>query len=243
MSRVAILLLLLMAQVAAAQDSAAPRPRRWDLRVDAGLVNTEGNTSVTTVNANQEFTWTDRRWRVEQAIRYLYSHADGQTTAESEGAVVRGDRVLDHWVRGYVALTYERNPFADVGRRFEQGAGFLYSVITTPRDTLTGETGLSIAQQRTADGSERFTFASARLAATWVHVFSTTATFRQVGILLPAFNDDGLRFTSETSLTVPVTKVLAIRAAYRVQQLNVNRLTGTDARVDRYLTTNLQVRF
>lgn len=242
MWRVACCLVLLVPPVAA-QDSTTARRRPWDFKVDAGLVNTEGNTSVTTVNTNQDFSWAERRWRVEQDFRYLYSYAEGQTTAQSVGAAVRGDYALRQWIRAYVGVTFERNPFADVGSRFEEGAGFLYTMVRTRRDSLTGETGLSIAQQRNRDGTQQFDFASVRLAATWVHVFSSNATFRQLGVLLPAFHDDGLRFTSETSLTVPITKVLAIRAAYRVQQLNVNRLTGTDARVDRYLTTNLQVKF
>ena len=48
---------------------------------------------------------------------------------------------------------------------------------------------------------------------------------------------------TETSVVAPLTKKLGLKVAYRIQQDNVNSLTDTDSKVDRYLTTNLQVRF
>ncbi len=219
-------------------------PRKWEFTADLGLVNTAGNTEVLTLNFNQLFTWTDRRWKLLQNAKGLYSENEGIENAEYLALGVRGEYHTGQRIWAYVSLTYDRNPFADVGQRFEQGAGLQVGLVSAARDTFNVELGASIAEQATADFTNRFVFSSGRGAVYYVHVFSRGAIFTQRAALLPTFQGSGsLRFMTETSLVAPLTKTLGLKVSYRIQQDNVNSLTGTDSRIDRYLTTNLQVRF
>ncbi len=222
----------------------AKQPRKWELTADLGLVSTAGNTDVLSLNFNEQFTWADRRWKFLQTGKGLSSRTDGVQNAEYHAFGVRGEYYVGQLTWAYVSLHYDRNPFADVGQRFEEGAGVQVGIVGTPRDTLNFEVGASLAQQATADFTNRFVFSAGRAASYYVHVFRQGAIFTQKAALQPTFQGDGgLRFMTETSVVAPLTKKLGLKVAYRIQQDNVNSLTDTDSKVDRYLTTNLQVRF
>lgn len=233
----------LLDSAAAGLSKPASKPKRWDLTADLGLVNTAGNTNVTTFNVNQQFTLAGRRWRALQFLKALSSETDGQKSAEFQSVSLRGEHNLASRTWAYVLLGYDRNPFADVGQRFEQGAGVLVAPVATPRDSLDFEFGISVAEQANASFSDRFTFGAGRAAGSWIHVLGNGARFVQRAIVQPTLGrNSGVRFQLETIAVAPLTKRFSIRVSYRVQQDNVHA-SSDDSKVDRFLTTNLQVRF
>lgn len=246
MRRFTIPLALLLAGLPAtlrAQDAEPTKP--WALTADLGLVNTAGNTNVTTVNVREGFTWRSDGWGVTQTFSLLYSQNEGETTANLWQAGVRGDRRLGGgpW-RAYGLLTFTRNPFAGVDWRFEETGGVLVRPIDTARDSLEFDLGLSLSQQAVPETGERLDFASARLAAGFRHFFRERAYFLATATVLPNLqHGDDLRFSGEVAVGAPLTRYFSLKVSYAFLYDNVPDDEAAVGRVDRFLTASVQVRF
>ena len=218
-------------------------PKSWTLTADLGLVSTAGNTNVTTLNTKEGFSWRAARWGVTQTFQMIYSESEGETTANLWQAGVRGERRIGGAWRAYGLLTFMRNPFSGVDRRFEETVGVLVRPVDTPRDSLEFDVGASLAQQWVTDTDERLDFGSARLAAGFRHRFGDQAYVLATATVLPNLKyADDVRFAGELAVGAPLTRHLALRTSYSLIYDNAPDAEAT-GRVDRYLTASVQVRF
>jgi putative salt-induced outer membrane protein YdiY len=238
---------LLLAGLPATLRAQAAEPEKpWSLTADLGLVNTAGNTNVTTVNVREGFTWRSDGWGVTQTFNLLYSQNEGETTANLWQAGMRGDRRLGGgpW-RAYGLLTFTRNPFAGVDWRFEETVGVLVRPIDTARDSLEFDLGLSLSQQAVPVTGERLNFGSARLAAGFRHFFREKAYVLATATALPNLQHaKDVRFFGEVAVGAPLTRHFALKVSYSFLYDNVpDDGADADGRVDRFLTASVQVRF
>jgi putative salt-induced outer membrane protein YdiY len=245
--RIAVALLLALAGPAAgapAHLAAQDAPKKpWNLTADFGLVNTAGNTQVTTINVKEGFDWRGERWGLTQTFSLVYAEDRGGTTAELWQAGLRGDRRLGGIWRVYGLFTYMRNPFAGIERRLEETVGVLARPLDTERDSLEFDVGLSVAQQYVPD-DRRQDFSSARVAAGYRHTFREKAFVLVKALVLPNLrNSADVRFQGELAVGAPFTDHLALKASYAVIYDNAPDTPELDGRVDRFLTASLQVRF
>ena len=244
-SRASLLLGLLVAGYQAILHAQTEPPAKpWALTADFGLVSTAGNTNVTTINVKEGFTWLEDGWGITQTFNALYSTNEGETSANLWQAGVRGERRLGGRWRAYGLLTFTRNPFAGVDRRFEETIGVLVRPIDTPRDSLEFDIGASLAQQWVPDTNERLDFGSARLAAGYRHFFREKAYILATALVLPHLQHaEDVRFAGEVALGAPLTNHFAIKASYQFIYDNVPDGDADTGKVDRYLTASVQVRF
>jgi putative salt-induced outer membrane protein YdiY len=166
-----------------AQD-APPPPRPWELTGDVGLVNTAGNSDVTTLNIGEKVTHIRGRVTVKQNFALLYGRTDGTTTTSQWRTGVRGDIAMSSRLAVFGLTGFDRNRFAGIDRRFEEGVGLAFKVLATERTKLDFETGLSMIQQRsTLDVTDNF--AAARAASVFQYNVRPTAYFQQSVEVLP----------------------------------------------------------
>jgi putative salt-induced outer membrane protein YdiY len=240
----AALALLALAIPVIARAQADSVPKRWKLDADLGLVSTAGNTDVTTINVKEGFTWRDDGWGVTQTFQLVYSENEGEVGANLWQAAVRGERRIGGLWRLYGLLSFTRNPFAGVDRRFEETAGVLVRPVDTARDSLEFDLGASLAQQWVPDTSLRIDFASARLAMGYRHFFRQKAYVVATATILPnlQFAED-VRVWADVAVGAPLTNHLGLKVGYSIVYDNVP--DGDDALrvLDRYLTAAVQVRF
>ena len=221
-----------------------PTEKPWALTADLGLVSTAGNTNVTTINVKEGFSWLGDGWGITQTFNAVYSENEGETSANLWQAGVRGERHLGGRWRAYGLLTFTRNPFSGVDRRFEETAGVLVRPIDTPRDSLEFDIGASLAQQWVPDTDERLNFGSARLAAGYRHFFREQAYILATALVLPNLQRaEDVRFAGELALGAPLTNHFALKASYQFIYDNVPDGDAATGKVDRYLTASVQVRF
>ena len=239
-----VVLPLLVATAATAVTAQEAPKKNWGLTADLGLVSTAGNSEVTTVNVKQAFNWHPDGWGLTQNFSLVYSEESGSTTAELFQGNVRGERRLGTRWWAYAMLTYNRNPFAGVARRFEETVGTLMRPILTERDSLEFDVGLSLAQQRVPDSGEEITFGSVRLAAGYRHTFGEKAFIQLFGLALPNLRRaSDVRFQGEIAAGAPFTDHFALKASYAFIYDNVPDDPAFEGRLDRFLTVGLQVRF
>lgn len=206
---------------------------------DLGFVNTAGNTSVTTINAGERLRWRRGRLALGQMFAMVYGRSEGQTTSALWRAEIRGDYALSQAVAAYTLVGYDRNRFAGIARRFEEGAGLALGLVRHRRDRLEAEVGLSLIQQGSTTGLKD-DFASARGAVTFEHHFAPETYLRQVvetTANLEAATD--YRVTSESALVAPISQRISLKISYviRFDHLPEPGFRSTD----RLLTSGIQV--
>jgi len=230
--------LLLPAELQAQEDT----PKRpWTLQTDFGFVNTSGNTATTTLNAGQKATYTTRGWTIGQTFEAVYGRTDGATSAENYQARLRGDRALSSRFGIYALGGWERNKFAGISRRFEEGVGFTFQAVALKRTSLAFEAGVAANQQRsTLD--QNLTFASGRAAVLLKQFLGEKAYLTHVTEVMPNFKQsDDLRITTETALLAPLSSQIAFKAGYVIRYDKLPQPTFETT--DRYLTSGLQIVF
>jgi putative salt-induced outer membrane protein len=232
-----VLATVLTAAPLAAQD--APPPRPWELTGDVGFVNTAGNSDVTTLNIGEKVTHTRGNITVKQNFALLYGRTDGTTTTSQWRTGIRGDVALSGRLAVFGLAGFDRNRFAGIDRRFEEGVGLAFKVLATERSKLDLETGLSMIQQRsTLDVTNNFS--AARAASIFQYNFKPTAYLLQSVEVLPNLEEtDDLRVNTETALVAPLSRRLAIKISYVIRYDKLPE-PGFE-KTDRLLTSGLQV--
>lgn len=236
------LLALIAPVVALAQAPApAPRPRPTQLTLDLGFVDASGNSNVTSFNLGEKFSWKLDRLTLGQTAKALYGEAEGKTTAEAYDAGVRGDYPLGKTLGVFVLGTFQRNPFAGIAERWAGGPGISVGLVKSPRDTLSLETALT-AQRERSTANVRESFGATRTAAAFKHLFATSTAFTQtIEWTANLKTSEDQRVTSETALTAPLSKQIALRVSYLIRFDNLPE--PGFVKTDRLLTTGAQISF
>jgi putative salt-induced outer membrane protein YdiY len=239
MRKILFVLLAVVCSSSVARAQAAAKPVQ--LALDFGLVNAAGNTNVTTFNLGQKLSYTAGAWVFAQTAKAIYGETEGAATAESYDASIRADRVLSPSLSLFGLGTYQRNPFAGIASRWGEGGGLAFRAVRAPRDSLTLEGSLAANQERSVAGVENG-FTSARGALAFKHLFGTAAFFTQgLEWITDLGNSDDQRLNSETAFTAPLSRQVALKAAYVIKYDKLPE-PGFET-TDRILTTGVQIVF
>jgi putative salt-induced outer membrane protein len=228
----------LMAAPLTAQD-APPPPRPWEFNGDMGFVNTAGNSEVTTLNVGEKLIHLRGNVTFKQNFALIYGRTDGSTTTSQWRTGVRGDVAVSSGISLFALGGFDRNRFAGIERRFEEGVGVAFKLVRTEHTKVELEAGLSLTQQRsTLDLSNNFS--AARSAALFQYTFRPSAYLLQTVEVLPNLEEtEDLRINPETALVAPLSRRLAIKISY---VLRYDKLPEPGfKKTDRLLTSGLQV--
>jgi putative salt-induced outer membrane protein YdiY len=226
----------LAARAVAAQD--APPVR---LTVDLGFVDASGNSDVTTFNFGEKAAYATGRWTLSQLAAVIYGETDGSSTAEQYDAGLRAEYSLGPHFAAFAGVDWNRNTFAGISSRFVEGAGLAWKAVQAARDSLRIEAAITSNQEANL-ALVRNTFAASRGALAYKHAFGASTAFTQTLELITNLEDtDDQRVNSETALTAPISRQIALKAAYVLRFDNQPEPTKKDT--DRVFTTGLQIVF
>jgi putative salt-induced outer membrane protein len=241
----AVLMLLSNPPTVAAQD---PAPKPVSFTGDIGFVSTAGNTSVTTLSLGDKLVGRAGKVVLTQLFSLIYGRNEGVENANS--ILFRGR--IDYPLSGKLALYgfggYERNKFAGIARRFDEGVGLAYKAWVHPKNELSVEAGLGQVQEsRYLAGTEGATsknnFTSARAAAAYKHLFTRAAYFLQTLEFLPNLeNSDDYRINSESALVAPISTHFGLKMAYLIKHNALPPSAGLE-KTDRLFTAGVQVTY
>lgn len=213
------------------------RPTRFT--ADLGVVNAAGNSSVTSFNLGQRILYTDGPWKLTQEFAALYGRTDGEKSAEQVRVAGRVDHTLGDRLALYGRVGWDRNVFAGLHRRFEEGFGLAFKVVEAPRTEFDIEGGLGATQQvNTRD--ERRAYVNGRLAGRFRQGLGEKAHVRQLLEFIPNFERrTDYRILSESSLVAPLSNAIALKVSYVVRF--DNQPEPGFRKSDRVLTTGVQL--
>ena len=211
------------------------------LAFDLGFVNASGNTDVTTLNAGEHLAYVAGPWTFAHEVIVIEGRSHGSETAAQYSSDLRVDRAFSPRFGAYAVLGWYRNPFAGIGRRFDEGLGLTAKILTRPHDVISGEAGTSLIQERNTAFVEN-SFSAARAALLYKHSFTDAATLQEAAeLLFDLKHSDDKRVNSETSLTAPLSKRISLKAAYLIRFQNLPE--PGFKKTDRVLTTGVQIVF
>ena len=208
---------------------------------DFGFVNAAGNTEVTTLNLGQEMLFGAGPWGVKQTFGAVYGRTEGEVSASSWRSSLRGDRTLVGRMGAYLLVAWDRNTFAGVARRFEEGLGLVLRPVDTDSDRLEFEGGAGFTQVLSTDDVSE-SFVSARAAATYRRSLGEASHAQISTEFLPNLeNSDALRVNSIAELVAPISQRIATKLSYAIRY-DREPLAGFRS-TDRIFTAGLQVSF
>lgn len=231
-----------IAFASAAAQAAKPDTAR-PLKVTAGLayLDASGNTDVTSLTINERLEWTRPHFVWAQSANAINGTTGGEESANLIAIGLRGDWKPAGRLSVYGLVNYDRNRFADIGRRFEEGAGLGYTMIERPRHKLVTEVGAQFVQQRNLEKVSD-SFLAGRAAELYRYTFRENTYFEERVEFLPNLEtNEDYRMNGEASLVAPLSKHLSLKLGYVVR---FDNLPEPDVKkTDRFLTSGIQVAF
>ena len=201
--------------------AASAEEKAWSDQAEFSLVNTTGNSEVTTISFKNDLKYTFNPkllglWK----LGGLYGKSDGDTNAERYFTELRLDYLFTERFYSYGNGGWYKDRFAGIDARWYGGAGVGYKLLTGPTHSLLGEVGLNYTTEDYTDGSSS-EFVAARLFGKYVYNFTEKNSFSQS----LEFIEDTSRFSnylliSETALTAALSTNLALKATYTVRYDN-----------------------
>jgi len=222
---------------AAKPDTAKP------LKVTAGVafVDASGNTEVSTLSINEKLEWKRPRFLWSQSITGLNSSTNGEESANLLAIGLRGDWKPKGRLSVYSLVNFDRNRFADIQRRFEEGLGLGYRLVDRPHHRLTTELGSQLVQQQNLQDMTD-NFLAGRAAELYRYSFKEDTYFEERAEYLPNFEKtEDYRVNVEANLVAPLSRHLGLKLGYIVRFDNLPE--PTVKKTDRFFTSGLQVNF
>ena len=238
----AVLACLLAASNLSAQtpDSTKPKADTTKLSFGLGLVTTGGNTSVTTFNFGNSFSYISHPWVLSEAASMIYGSTHDTVNNDQYHLLLRVDHGLHDGVSAYLYGAFDRDRFAGIVSRYQEAAGIAWKALEGPIDMVTLEAGAVQTQQRDVGSGTTTSFTAARAAATYRHNFNKTAYAQEAAEILPDLqHSKNLRINSETDLVAPLSTVFSIKVGYVVRFDNLP--PPGFMKTDRILTTGIQI--
>ena len=213
------------------------------LKVTAGVafLDASGNTEVTTLSINERLEWKRPRFLWTQSINGINSSTDGEESANLLAIGLRGDWKPPGRLSVYSLVNFDRNRFADIRRRFEEGLGLGYALVDRPHHRLTTELGSQLVQQQNLQDMTD-NFLAGRAAELYRYSFNDDTYFEERVEYLPNFEkSEDYRVNVESSVVAPLSRHLGLKLGYVVRFDNLPE--PNVKKTDRFFTSGLQVNF
>jgi len=203
---------------------------------DAGFVSTAGNTHVSTLSLGDKLTVEAGKVLLTQTFALVYGKSDSVQTANSQLVRGRADYRFSGRLAAYGFVGYERNRFAGIDHRTDEGVGLALAALRAARTELDFEAGVGLVQEHLLPDPDVD-------AARFKQLLGKAAYVQQTLEFLPNLESSGdYRINSESALVAPISSHFGLKASYLIKY-NHAPPSPTLARSDRLLTTGLQVTY
>ena len=239
---------------ARAQDSTKdstkvpPKAPRATIHVDLGYVNTSGNTAVSTLNFSDAFTARpSSRNEIDQTFSVVYGTSANKVQTSLWTAGIRDEYKFTPNVGLYLLGNFDRNTFAGIDHRFEEGAGVAITAVDTHHDHLEFAFGGSYIEtrMRTADTAATDSssgYAAIRTSGLYKHTIMKETYVQEFLEGIPDLKTAAdFRINSQTDVVAPLSKHLALKLGYAIRYANLPP-PGFKT-TDRLFTSDLQITF
>lgn len=205
-----VLLVLVPAVPVLAQE--APPPPDWSGSVEAGVVNTGGNTHTSSVNLKADAQREGRIWRLKANAAMLHTRDTRVTTAERYLASLQGDRKFSARSYVFVNTTGEKDRFSGFDHRTSETVGYGRHLLDRETLDIHGEIGAGARQSKVEASGDHIDEGMGRLVGKLAWKVSQSATFAEEAT--SEIGEESTVTRSVTSLLTQVTGSLSTKLTY-----------------------------
>jgi putative salt-induced outer membrane protein YdiY len=226
----------------AAAPKPPPKPPFAAFHLDLGYVNTSGNTVVSTLNlADNVVLRTSKDNQIDQMFSVVYGTSQNKVQTSLWTAGLRDEYKFTPHVGLYALGEFDRNTFAGIERRFEEGIGAGITAVDTRRNHLEFAFGSSYIEQRAISDSANHS-AALHTSGLYKYSFKKEAYVQEFIEGIPNLQThQDYRVNSQTDIIAPLSKHLALKLGYSIRYSNLPP-PGFKT-TDRLITSDLQVSF
>ena len=193
-----------------------------EITADLGFVNTSGNTEVTTLSANEKVVINTGPWKLSHYFGTVYGKLQDSVNTSIWRTGVRADRLFTERFGVFGLVNFDKNRFAGIAGRWEQGVGAQWKAVLEPDDKLDLELGLSAIQQQAVGAAADRNFASARSALVYRHNFTDKSYLQEsLEYMANVQNGPDWRMNSESSVVAPLSASFGVKLSYVVRYQNL----------------------
>ena len=226
MKRLALVLAFGLVAVRVSAQTPAPAAdtstKPWSGEASLSFVQTTGNTDNQTLGTGLKAAWQSAPWKVSIAAAFLRAETSNVETARKTNAALRGEYDFTARLGAYAQESYLRDRFAGIANQWITEGGGVYKLLTGPVHALSLSAGLAYTSEERLppDADRRFMGGTAGLSYKWK--ISSTADFGEDAVFLQSFKASrDWRFNNAASLSVSMTKVLAIKLSHQLAYLHL----------------------
>jgi putative salt-induced outer membrane protein len=188
--------------------------RQWKGEVEAGVINTTGNSHSNSLRARLKLQYEPGIWKHSLTADYLQVSESGATTTKQFNGALKSDRTLT--VRSYLFATarYETDRIAGYSPRVAESAGYGRRFPFSERVRLEAEIGAGGRHAWFTDGT-RESEAILRLAAKFSWKLNSLSEFNEEAF--SEFGKKNVHSESQTSLTTRINASFSLKANVAVK--------------------------
>jgi putative salt-induced outer membrane protein YdiY len=227
---------------AGAQDSTKAPPTM--LHLDFGYVSTSGNSVVSTLNFADAFTARpSSRNEIDQTFAVVYGTSDNKVRTSLWTAGLRDQYKFTPIIGLYVLGNFDRNTFAGIEHRFEEGAGLAITAVDTHHDHVEFAVGASYVETQATDSTDSSSaYAAIRTSGLYKHTIRKDTYVQEFLEGIPDLKTaSDFRINSQTDIVAALSKHLALKVGYAIRYAHLPP-PGFKT-TDRLFTSDLQVTF
>src|SRR5581483_9516367 len=194
------------------------RPRKLKDVGEVSFVDTSGNTAATTFNLKNDLSYTfHTKTKLDWTGGVLYAKSGSVASAEQYQTSLRADQALTDRFFAFALAGWQRDRFAGIGQRYNEGAGAGLQVFKTVRNDLHSDAGFNyIVEERTTGEIKRSPAALTDI--NYRFNFTQQTSFGWDGKGDFDLNDTAnYQLESLLSLQTSLTKMLAWKNSYLVR--------------------------
>jgi putative salt-induced outer membrane protein len=188
-------------------------PPRLESSAQAALLATTGNASAQALGFGGEFTWRPMPWKLGAKAAFTQTETDGELSARSTLAAIRGDRFLSLRTSFFGQYDFLRDLFAGVEQRSTVAGGLAYRLVLGPPHHLTIDGGLCFQHEsRVQAEAENGAIATGGAAYRW-EISKTSLLAEELRYVQVLDSGDNWKLDQSIALTAAITSVFSLKFA------------------------------
>ena len=220
----------------------------WEHQSEVGIVQAAGNIESETYNLSDKTSYNWAKNTLTQEGAYLRSVVEDETGAETWLLGLRYDRELSKRFSLFIGNLWEGDRRAGFDFRSNVDVGSKYLAYQDPKNKknkVTTELGYRFRYEQRIDGTADILDRShiLRSFTEWKWQWTDTVSTGWWVEILPDFSDnDNININTQPSVSVQLSKILALKVSYLFEYDNVPAVAG-NKRIDTLYTTSLVAKF
>lgn len=196
------------------------KQEKLSMSLGFSYLGTTGNTENRNFGLDFNFKKPFRLWAIESGLSYIRVEEKDVLNSERYRANLKGLRCFTPKLDYFLMLDWERDKFSGFENRTGFSTGINYKILSSEKDHLSGEAGLSYIKEEYIS-SDKEDYLAGLFGIKYIHNWTEKSKFQQKFVYVPNFEESSKwRGESETSAQASLTDKMALKFSFLLRYQN-----------------------